>query len=79
MCSGVEQLVNIIKTYNLPCHLQGQTHRAGGSNGSKQRAPHPLMGGWGSTVQLEPSPEIKKPITHYYQLLNFSQNKVHHF
>lgn len=33
MCSAVEQLVNIIKTYNLPCHLQGQT-----PNGSKQRA-----------------------------------------
>lgn len=25
MCSGVQQLVSIIKTYNLPCHLQGQT------------------------------------------------------
>lgn len=29
MRGGGEQLVNIIKTHNLPGHLQGQTHRAG--------------------------------------------------
>lgn len=27
MCSGVQQLVSIIKTYNLPYHLQGQTNQ----------------------------------------------------
>lgn len=28
MCSGVQQLVSVRKTMNLPCHFQGQTHRA---------------------------------------------------
>lgn len=40
MCSGVEQLVNIIKPYNLPCHLQGQTQKAGGANRSKEPGIH---------------------------------------
>lgn len=28
MCSGVQQLVSVMKAMNLPCHFQGQTHRA---------------------------------------------------
>lgn len=56
MCSGVQQLVSIIKTYNLPCHLQGQTHRAWASLLVEKGGLHPLqeIGAGGPTVQLQP-------------------------